>query len=63
MTANVHGIVSDDPPTIVCDGCGHRATGERMAVLAFTCGITFNHGSDDKRRLCRDCAKRAGWAA
>ena len=24
----VHGIVSLDPPTIRCDGCGHEATGE-----------------------------------
>ena len=25
MTRLVHGIVSLDPPTIRCDGCGHRA--------------------------------------
>ena len=25
MTRLVHGIVSLDPPTIRCDGCGHEA--------------------------------------
>lgn len=32
MTRLVHGIVSLDPPTIRCDGCGHEATGQQGGV-------------------------------
>jgi hypothetical protein len=62
----VHGIVSLDPPTVRCDGCGFEATGESLGVVVFTCGILFNpkaYSLGDKRRLCRDCAAEAGWHA
>jgi len=61
MTALVHGIVSLDPPTVRCDGCGHEATGKTVGLVVLTSGITFNPSSDDARRLCRGCAKDAGW--
>jgi hypothetical protein len=60
----VHGIVSIDPPTVCCDGCGHTATAEKrrdLSLLILTCGIKFNPrlrgGPDKHRRLCRDCRK------
>ena len=31
-TRLVHGIVSLDPPTIRCDGCGHEATDRTFTV-------------------------------
>lgn len=49
----VHGVVSLDPPSIQCDGCGHIATGERLATVALTSGILFTLG--DPRRLCAEC--------
>jgi len=59
----VHGIVSDDPWTIRCDGCGHEATGERIALLVLTCGILFNPRDyqNDTRRLCLECRTAAAW--
>ena len=33
MSRLVHGIVSLDPPTIRCDGCGHEATGQTLAMV------------------------------
>ena len=66
----VHGIVSLDPPTVQYDGCAkladHRTLGlssDHHNITIITCGIEFNprlSGIDD-RRLCRDCAKEAGW--
>ena len=57
----VHGIVSVDPPTIRCDGCGYEATGDRLGYLVATCGIEFNpaeyQAGRDTRRLCRTCRK------
>jgi hypothetical protein len=64
MPELVHGIVSLDPPSIRCDGCGFVAVGERLAFLVLTCGIEFStkrYGRGDDRRLCRDCRARE-WA-
>lgn len=65
MCKLVHGIVSVDPPTIRCDGCGHEATGARLGFLVVSCGIEFNpvehQTGRDTRRLCRTCRKDAGW--
>lgn len=66
MSALVHGIVSLDPPTVRCDGCGHEAVGEpgRLNLLILSCRILFNpgrYGSGDTRRLCEACAEAAGW--
>lgn len=60
VPGKVHGIVSLDPLTIQCDGCGFLATG--VAVMT-TCGIIFHRYLHDKdpRRLCTDCQRRAGW--
>lgn len=51
-----HGIVSLDPPTIQCDGCGllHTATTIGWAVIGSR--IIFTHGRD--RRLCVACRVR-----
>jgi len=52
----VHGIVSLDPPTIQCDGCGHEHTERTIAMTAILSGIRF-----DPRivgggpRLCHQC--------
>ncbi len=60
--ALVHGIVSVDPPTIRCDGCGHEATGAKIGLLILTCGILFNPRlPQDGRRLCMECRTAAGW--
>lgn len=56
MIALIHGIVSLDPPTVRCDGCGYEATGDRLAFLVITCGIEFNPRlPEDHRRLCSAC--------
>ena len=70
VPGKVHGIVSLDPITVQCDGCAklvdHRTLGlssDHHNLTIITCGIEFNSrlsGIDD-RRLCRDCAKEAGW--
>lgn len=60
----VHGIISLDPPTVRCDGCGHEATGDSLALVVLTSGIVFNprlYGHGDDRRLCRECRIAAGW--
>ena len=58
----VHGIVSLDPPTIQCDGCGK--TYSRPGLLSWAIilsGITFDPRLGyDGGRLCRDCGKAAG---
>lgn len=51
----VHGIVSINPPTVQCDGCGALATGDTLNRLILTCGILFDGPQGDRRRLCRDC--------
>ena len=57
-----HGIVSLDPPTVRCDGCAATYTGRTLALTILTSGIKFNPRLEhDKRRLCLDCAKEAGW--
>lgn len=70
VPGKVHGIVSLDPLTVQCDGCAkrvdHRTLGlasEHHNLTILTCGITFNSAifPADGRRLCRDCAKQAGW--
>lgn len=64
----VHGIVCMDPMTVQCDGCCKRATWQdlgmkqdRANTVIILCGIRFNSTGSDVRRLCRDCAKAAGW--
>ena len=65
VPGKVHGIVSLDPPTVQCDGCGHEATGDRLGFLIVTCGIKFNPAlyqtGRDQRRLCSGCRKEVGW--
>ncbi len=60
----VHGIVSLDPPTVQCDGCQATYSHRRLALAVLLCGMWFSpteaiHG--DGRRLCRECARKAGW--
>ena len=59
----VRGIVSLDPPTIRCGGCGHEATGRTLAMVVQHSGIEFDPARylADPRRLCRDCRIKAGW--
>lgn len=66
----VHGIVSLDPPTIQCDGCGHlyvHTDGGTLAVAIIRSGINYypmrynlpaDHPLHDQRRLCADCRSR-----
>ena len=70
VPGKVHGIVSVDPITIQCDGCAKRVdyrtlglSGDHHNLTILTCGIEFNSTlyPGDDRRLCRDCAKEAGW--
>lgn len=57
----VHGIVSVDPPTVQCDGCGWTYSHARMALAVILSGIRFNPRLGDDRRLCRTCANTEGW--
>ena len=66
----VHGIVCLDPATVQCDGCGRRDTMEslglkggrgRLTVVVLS-SIRFSREDGFKRRLCRDCAREAGWS-
>lgn len=57
----VHGIVSMDPPTIQCDGCGHTFSHRSIAYAAILSGIVFEPSRHpDTRRLCREC-RRVEW--
>lgn len=56
MHGYVHGVVSLDPVTIQCDGCGITTRcGERGLLGMFDAFREFRLGSD--LRLCRDCRK------
>ena len=59
VPGKIHGIVSLDPPTVQCDGCCATYTGRTLArAVMFHFSPRREH---DDRRLCRDCAKAAGW--
>lgn len=58
-----HGIVSMDPPTVRCDGCGGLSTHPtsiRLAVILggvlFSARRAASIATPDRRRLCRGCA-------
>ena len=57
-----HGIISANPPTIECDGCGYTFTtnGSLSWAVRFS-GIEFNPSGGDERRLCYECRIKAGW--
>lgn len=62
----VHGIVSIDPVTVQCDGCGlTRSEHPRGALAVILSGIIFcprlYATGEDRRRLCGDCRRDAGW--
>lgn len=62
LPGKVHGIVSLDPPTVQCDGCGMLYRRSSLALAVLTSGITFNPRDDsDRRRMCLDCWSAAGW--
>ena len=62
VPGKAHGIVSLDPPTVQCDGCCATYTGRTLARAVLGSGFHFNPASrGDDRRLCRACAKAAGW--
>jgi len=57
----VHGIVSLDPPTIQCDGCGMTVSRPgRLSWAILVAGITFDPREVGGPRLCRECGKAAG---
>ena len=63
LPGKVHGIVGLDPTVVQCDECATTATG-RGTMPILTGGIDFNpyaYSLGDQRRLCRACAKDAGW--
>lgn len=62
----VHGIVSIDPPTVQCDGCGVTSSKHHRLTLAILIsGIIFcprlYASGEDRRRLCAACRREAGW--
>ena len=62
VPGRVHGIVSLDPPTVQCDGCCATYTARTLARAVLDSEFHFNpRRKYDHRRLCRDCAKEAGW--
>lgn len=71
VPGKVHGIVHLDPPTIQCDGCGRFDTWQTLGCredaglshVIILSRIRFNPRLGvASPRLCRDCAKSAGWA-
>lgn len=56
----VHGIISDNPPKVQCDGCGLIVTGPpgKMNMTIVLSHITFSFRDGYQQRLCREC--RAG---
>lgn len=67
LPGKVHGIVSLDPPTVRCDGCGCEFSHDDPAFAVLYSGIEFNgrlaRSGEDARRLCVGCRKDAGWDA
>jgi hypothetical protein len=62
VPGKVHGIVSMDPITVQCDGCG-GVWSEGLTIITVGKAL-FNprlYGKGDDRRLCADCAREAGW--
>lgn len=57
----VHGIVSLNPPTVQCDGCGALCSNKSLALTVLTSGIIFNPRENDGRRMCATCWRAAGW--
>lgn len=57
----VHGIISTDPPTVQCDGCGVTRSGQTWAHAVLLGDIVFSTRSTDRRRLCGSCRVEAGW--
>lgn len=62
LPGKVHGLVSLTPPTVQCDGCGHRYSRDSLGMAVLTSGIFFNpRADDDHRRMCADCWHDDGW--
>lgn len=62
LPGKVHGLVSLDPPTVQCDGCGMLYSRPHLGLAVLTSGITFNsHDDGDHRRMCVKCWDEAGW--
>ena len=62
LPGKAHGIVSLDPPTVQCDACAATYTAPTLARAVIDSEFHFNpRRAHDPRRLCRDCAKAAGW--
>lgn len=58
----IHGIVSLDPPTVQCDGCGHLHSRPNVGLAVLTSRIIFNaRATGDARRMCTSCWNKAGW--
>lgn len=58
VPGKVHGIVSLDPPTIQCDGCGATFSQPKLAMAVLLSGIRFDprrYGRGDRRRMCTTC--------
>lgn len=57
LPGGVHGLVSEYPPKVQCDGCGLVATGQsgKLALTVLLCDIRFDLADGYQRRLCADC--------
>ena len=55
LPGKVHGIVSLDPPTVQCDGCGYTFSHPRLAIAVMCGGIEFNPRRPSDGRLCKAC--------
>lgn len=49
----IHGVVSIDPPTVRCCGCGREHTEATLALAVILSGMEFAIEGD--RRLCAEC--------
>lgn len=62
IPGKVHGLVSLDPPTVQCDGCGLLYSRSHLGLAVLTSGITFNlRAENDHRRMCAQCWDAEGW--
>lgn len=69
LPGKVTGVISLDPPTIQCGGCGLTYSHPRLHIAVCCSGIKFSprahlpNGDRDHRRLCPPCQRDADWPA
>lgn len=61
IPGRVHGIKSEDPFVVQCDGCGTCITHDgRQALTTFFGTIFFSPADNYRRRMCAECWGKEG---